>query len=222
MRLNLKALVVALAALALAAVPLAATANAAPLFHSEENPTAILSVGPRAGHEHYMKFPNQLGGFVTLTCNSATGTEKGFTLPSNQIAYNPGYGECKMAGETAFYVNPECIYQFTLQPGSNPPTAVMNIICPSGGEITFETAKCVVHIPPQTSLQHVIFTNTGGLIEPERDLDATISISALEYKLTPGCPGVLKSETKKTGTYTEETTVTANNAKSELQGLWIE
>lgn len=221
MRIKIKVLSLALIAVAAAiGVPMALAA--APEFNAEESPAKIYGVGNKPGHEHHFKFPNQVGGFVTVVCEKSTISITAHTVPTDTLTLVPNYSECKIAGETAFAERKGCEYKVKLVAASSPPTGKLDVVCPDGQGITFESAKCVIHVLPQTGRQHVVFSNTEPGDAEKRDVDATVSISDLEYKITPGCPGVFTTETKKTGTFTEELTLTADrNGKAEQQGFWV-
>jgi len=198
-----------------------AAAQAAPQFEAEAGTTGIHALGTRPGHEHYFSFPNQFGGIVNLSCNVSAAAFSKATFPGTTLSFVPSYSECTLGGEaTVKECFNECSYQFVLVAKSSPPTGTFSIVCPAGKEIKFEGPKCTVHIPPQTGRQHVVFSNTEPGLPAQRDIDATISTSELSYKLTPGCPGVFTTETKKTGTFTEEWTLVGTTPGIKA-GIWV-
>jgi hypothetical protein len=204
-----------LVALAISAVA-ASAAQAAPQFHVQE-PTATIT-GSRATGESF--FSTSVGK-LKCTKSSFTGFQEPTT--STTMTLTPEYENCTFLGlETTIKMN-GCYYVFHLVQGegSNPPTALMDIVCPKEKEITFEAGGCVVHIEPQTGLSHVVFDNQFPEGSPS-DMLATITVTGMKYTLTTGCPGINKNVTLSSGEYKETLTVRADDSNGKLQALWVE
>jgi hypothetical protein len=112
----------------------------------------------------------------------------------------PAYSGCSAFGFTSATVSTgKCTYEYK---GTTEGKATVDIVC-SSGEITVSTTGCVVHIPAQTGLSHVKFTNGAG------DVDQNMTITGIKYTQTAGCAG--GAVTKTNGTLTGESTIKATS-----------
>jgi hypothetical protein len=138
-------------------------------FHGEQSATAPLV------------FLMDKQGFTT-ECESATFagglTEKSSTILTSTVIY----AECISAGspglEATIAMN-GCNYQFHLPASGGQATA--DIVCPAGKEITISVGfgACVTHIPPQTGLSHVTFSN-----DTATSLHAEMTLTGMKATLT--------------------------------------
>jgi hypothetical protein len=200
-------------ALAISAVPAAAAQAAPPEFHFQQVPATITGSGT--------------GDFFTTSvgkmkcANSAFfGVQTGSTTTTT-MTLTPEYENCSFLGLAGTVELNGCTYVLHLVAGSSPPTALMDIVCPAGNQITFKAGGCVVHIPPQTGLSHVVFENLiieGG----PGHMQAAVTVTGIEYTLTAGCPGVSSTVTLKSGEYHASWTVKADDSNGKPQGLFVE
>jgi hypothetical protein len=97
-------------------------------------------------------------------------------------------------------------------------TSYTDIICPAGKEITVTTAACVVHIPPQTFIEHVLWSNQGGG-GPLLHITETITETGITYTETAGCsfPGKHTD-----GAVKGTETIVGENSKGKQEGIWVE
>ncbi|HEX8752683.1 MAG TPA: hypothetical protein VF731_04625 [Solirubrobacterales bacterium] len=198
----------ALAVFALTAVS-ASAAQAAPLFHVEEAPATI--TGEQIGTQVF----NTEEGKVECKVAKFTGTSNVTATATQELA--PEYKECTAFGFVGATVNPEgCKYRFNLVEGSSPPTATVDVVCPSGQSIKVSTLSCVVSVGSQTGLSHAVFANNGS--GETRDLKVSVTVSGVAYTASSGCskPGSFTN-----GTLNGEATVKADSGSSQ-QGLWVE
>lgn len=124
----------------------------------------------------------------TVTCKKASyhGTISG---PSTEVSATPTYSECLALGFTGTIDMNECTYKFKIG-GSGSTTSTVDIVCPAGKEITVTaiaagTTKCIIHVPPQTGLTHVNWTNVAG---PPKEITGDIEITNLKYSHTGTAP----------------------------------
>jgi hypothetical protein len=208
---NLKTLGLALiAVLAMSAVAVSAAQASEPEFHVEEA-SAIIK-GEQVGKNTL----TLTGGKVQ--CSSGTFEGEVSSTTFTELEVSASYGECIGLGlATVWHMN-GCKYLGRMVLGSNPPTTVTDIVCPAGKEITITIGKkCVVHIPPQKTIKHIVWDNSGS--GKNRDLVATVTEEGIAYTETPGCifPGTYSN-----GTYFATETHKAFNKSGSQVGLWAE
>jgi hypothetical protein len=206
---NLKALGLTLiAVLAISALAAAGAQAEAPEFHTEGEATSV-----KAEQVEQAVF-TLTGGAVKCT----TVTLEGTVGPTN-IEVGGSYEGCKYAGQAVVWDMNGCKYSSTMVIGSSPPTTLTDLKCPAGKEITITNTSsgCVVHIPPQSDIPHVIWANAGS--GSTRDLKNTITESGIKYTETSGClfPGTYSN-----GVYKGSETYKAFNSKGVQIGLWVE
>lgn len=201
-----------LSVLAISAASATAAQAAPPEFHFQEAPATITGSGTGD------TFTTSVG---KLKC--ATSEFFGFAefKTTTTLTLTPEYKKCTFLGlETEVETN-GCNYVLHLVEGSSPPTALMDIVCPKEKEITFKANGCVVHIPPQTGLSHVVFENLmieGG----PGHIQATVTVTGIKYTLTAGCPGISKNVTLNSGEYHGSWTVKADDSNGKPLGLFVE
>jgi len=209
MKFRLTTLWLAAIAIAVAAAMSASAASAAPLFHAESEPVTF------KGTSSNNTFITNAGE-VACSTSSFSGTNS--TKTSTTATLTPAYSGCKAFGLIGATVSTnECSYVFHLVEGSSPPTAIVDIECPAGNEITIEAIGCVVHVPAQSGLGHVVFANKGT--KATRGLEATVTVSGITYTATGGCPS---AGTASNGVYSGTVTIQGFNSSSIQQGVWVE
>lgn len=218
---NIKALGLALlAAFAFSALAVQ-TASADTTKHqfatTGEAPTVL--TGEQEAGEGKHKFTV---GEATLTCEHVTfsGTVSG--TEADHVSVVPSYTECHdSSGSVPVTVHVNgCTFTFhsdteeTGEGESATTHAPVDIVCPSGKEITITISEaekpCVVHVPPQTGLHGVTYTN---ITENEKDaVTVTATVNDIKATSTGGficLVSGLSSEVKEhKSVYTGATTVT--------------
>jgi len=166
-----------------------------------------------AAQEHFFLPPEQ-GGFTIATdtfliggglleCSSTTysGT-KASAEPTSTFTMTPSYGACKYGVATSLESN-GCSYLFHINNSGLPPTGgTVDIVCPAGKEMTFTSIpaqpRCVFHIPPQTGLNGVTYSNIGSGSTREITVRVETPVNSLKYSQTPGvifkCPAAMKTD----------------------------
>jgi hypothetical protein len=217
-------------AVVLALVAMSAFASmafaAAPEFHVESAPATLKGTQvQKTGEEtqpHFFKVTNQLGATISVECGAETsfaGTLS--TTTGTSAMLTPTYKGCKLAGLAATVDPNSCTFTFNAVAGSSPPTSTVDLICTTAGEeFTITRGTCVIHVPPQTGLAHVVYTNTGT--GTARDVDKKVTLTGIKYKITSGCPNQTVSEEHTNGEYKETVTVKATTSGGAAQGFWIE
>jgi hypothetical protein len=181
MRFKIRALALALMALAACSAVMASAAQAG-LFTAENYP-ATLTGTQLSGHK--FSFSNN----YSVTCANASFDAP---LPEAAVAITVGatYGECESnAGNEVTVQMTGCDYVFeslaTL--GEGEVDGRMHILCPDGGGIDFEDAGtgCEIKIGPQNFLNTLVFTNNGAA----GDFDVDIEVVNIAYGQNAMCPG---------------------------------
>ena len=150
--------------------------------------------------------------FGAITCKTASfvGEANGNGLASIEVT--PSYSGCLFAGVSAEVITNGCTYK--LFPGGT-----ADVVCPAGKEITVVsppagTVKCTVHVPAQTGLKSVTYTNLGS--SPTQEVTIAVNLSGIKYSETEGsglgkCPAS-NPVTQTGGTYTGKALATGENA----------
>jgi hypothetical protein len=138
----------------------------------------------------------------TVRC-STSNQEGAFSSTSfESLEVSASYSGCKAFGFlSATVAMGNCKYKFT-GAGQTGGKALADVVC-SSGEITVNTFGCVVHVPAQSNLSSVTFTNGAG------DVNASANLTGIHYTQTEGCPN--GSGTKTNGTLTGGATVKASS-----------
>ena len=203
---NLKVLGLALVAV-LAVTAVTASAASAASFTSESAKTTV-----SASQVGVQKF---IVTGLEVTCTTATfhgeieGTSAaGVTMTPTYTGCTAKAGifnvEAKVTGFGHYGEANKCDY-FIRANGKG------DLECPAGQEVTVDAGTCQVHIPSQTELGTITFTNgtSGG----KGDITASLNLSSVTANHTDGigCPFNGSGE-QATGTLTGEATVTGTNA----------
>jgi opacity protein-like surface antigen len=206
--------VLAVLAVAACAMTAVASASAVERFHSEGGPTTL--TGSQVGTDVFTTD----GG--TVECEEAkyTGTQANATATTITVA--PTYSNCSaLSGFASATIDMNgCEFKF------NEPSAKLegttDIVCPAGKEITvtassFGTSKCIIHIPPQTGLGTIEYTNEGT--GPTREVIIFGFLIGIDYTETAGTGfGACSANTGTNGTY--ECVITVTGAHSINGGPW--
>jgi len=210
---KLKVLGLALVAVCAMSAVVAASASAVE-FKSTKGTTVTLT-GAQHNGEH--KFTV---GFGTVNCTKAKFHSE-LTTPNSVATVTAEYGkpaggECVFAGIPAEVHMNEC--DFTLFANGN-----AAVDCPAGKEITVTAVqagvtKCVVHVPAQTGLTGVTYTNVGAGETEEVTMHLDIT-GQIKYSQTEGtglgrCPtldGATNGSYHGTATITGEETISPFN-----------
>jgi hypothetical protein len=207
---NLKALGLALVAVfALTAV--AASAAQAAEFHAEEAP--VFFEGSQV-EQHI--FTVDKG---TVKCNTATFTGSSATATTATVTLTPVYSTCKFAGTAADVKMNGCDYLFHL---SSATTATVDVVCSGGAEIEVEstTTNCIVHVPAQNGLSHVILASEGTTTT--RDITATVTVAGIHYTEV-GSECKFNGVATTNGTYNGTATIKGFKGQGGAQqGIWVE
>ena len=209
MRHNPKALgLVLVAALAMSAVAAASASAEAFDFYAEETPVTLKG----AQHSGEDVFTTTVG---TVKCNEATYTGSQGEPEASALEVAPTYSGCTAFGLSATLDMNGCKYRFTAGTfESGKPKGTLDIICPEGKEIAVTasflgTLKCTIHIPPQSNLGMITFTNVEGTA-PEVTVAVSIE-EELKYTHTAGTgSGACSSGSAENGSYTSAALIAGN------------
>lgn len=187
------ALVVALAMIAIAA----SVASAQTQFHSSASPNTLTGTQGATAD----KFTTTAG---SAECKKKTLNGEVISPTTTTVEVTSTYSECTLLSLPAVIATNGCKFLFHIDPNNlNVTTGTMDILCPAGKEITAtasvaSTAKCIVHIPPQTGLGTVTFSNS----KPKVHIAVNIS-GSIKYSHTEGSGiGKCASGSGTTGAYT--------------------
>jgi hypothetical protein len=153
----------------------------------------------------------------TFKCWVATYTGASITTPTTTVTITPKYTECNVLG---FQTNEPvdmngCDYLLHFGSGAAATTATTDIVCPAGKEITITamsvgTAKCTLHIPPQTGLSAIAITNIGS--GATREFELHLEISGIQESHTKGTGlGACTAGSAATGKFTGTITITGES-----------
>jgi hypothetical protein len=151
-----------------------------------------------------------------VKCTTATykGTQSTTSTTTIQVA--PTYSGCTFVGLNSTITTNGCEYLFHVPATAGVTTGTVDIVCPGTNEITVTApnpalgkAKCIVHVPPQTGLGVVTYSNLGS--GTTREVKVEVNLTGLKYSQTAGVAESGNCETKDnttTGTYVGGATVT--------------
>ena len=149
-----------------------------------------------------------------------------FTSPTSSILVTPFYAGCTFAGLFAAVEMNTCQFRVNFSAGTSTAGST-DIVCFPGQEITVKappigTAKCVIHIPPQTGLTKVSGRNVGSGIGRELTLD--ININNIKYSQTAGkaeTGNCATADSTTGGTYTGEDTFKGSHPLEGQVGIFL-
>ena len=202
---NAKVLGLALVAM-LAMSAVAASAASATAFDATSTPVKI-TASQEAENEHIFSVT-----FGNVVCKTATFSGEQTTSPASEIAVLANYEGCLFAGITAKVEMNGCEYVLKA-------TGKVDLACPLNKEVTVvapaapATAKCIVHVPPQTGLGTATYTAAGTANSQTEEITLDIGITGIRYSQTEGsglgkCP---TADNETTGTYTGKALATGEN-----------
>jgi len=221
MKKNLKVLGLALVAIMAMSAVISAVAQA-------ESPTFVLTAatGKFKGSSNDHIFTVQGGNVKCVENGGVKGARFEGTLTaekSTEVTVTAAYGNagkgCTAFGVAATVNMKSCHYRFTAVKGSNPPTALVDVICTTAGDeitVTASSLPCTVTVGPQTGLIHALLTNAGP--EPTH-VNAEITVGKIKYTASGvGCP---KPGTFEDGSYTGTVTLEGFDTTGKKVGLHI-
>jgi hypothetical protein len=198
MRLNLKALGLALvAALAMSAVAASAAQAANGKFRAQNNVEAVAKGAQEVGEGIDNYFEATAGEKVTCTTATYQATLK---EADTTLTVTPHYAGCSKGGTGVSVTLNGCHYLFhtsgTTVDGDTPGTA--DVVCPSGKEIVIAGpfGICKDHIVPQTGLTGVTFTNVAnGDVTVDVDITNQIHYTHEDNTFCPWTAGGTETRT---------------------------
>jgi len=149
----------------------------------------------------------------TVTCTTSTLSGSFTAASTTEQTATPTYGGCTAFGFVGATIAMNgCDYLFkgttTKAPEPAETLATVDIICPKEKEITVTAFTCVVHVEPQTNLEHIKFVNNKT--KTPDDVDAEATLTKIKYTPTSGCPGEFTpGKTTEDGTFNGKATVKA-------------
>jgi hypothetical protein len=165
-----------------------------------------LTFGTASGTVHAGQTTEQVfttnAGTVRCSTSTQTGSWSGNATVST-LEVTPSYSGCKAFGFLSATVDVNgCKYHFA---GGENTTGLVSIKnCTNAAkDMTVTTFGCVVHVPEQGPLSHVLYTNGAG------DVDVNAQLTGIKYTATEGCPN--GSGTFTNGTLTGGATLTAKD-----------
>jgi hypothetical protein len=168
---------------------MAASAAHAGTAHIGTNPAA-LTAHSETGQQHILSITG--AGIFNSVCDTATiqgqvGEGSG-TQTVHEATVTPTYSSCKLAGTNATVRTNGCQYTLT-GAGEGANTFSVDVVkCTTGKSIQIQTALCVVDVPAQNGLSHVVGTNLGG--EPNKEVTLNATVTGITAQQTgAACPG---------------------------------
>jgi len=184
--------------------------------------TPALGIGAQEGTD-VMKVD---GGEVKCTSRDYEGTVH--SSPSSQVRGKAKSKGCTFAGLAATVNMNECEYVTNFNATAGNTTLTQDVACPSGKEITITapsvgTAKCIIHVPPQTGLGPGSAANAGA--GTTREVTVSLNITNIKYSQTAGTAetgNCATADSTTGGTYTGSILFTAKNlAETSHIGIFL-
>jgi hypothetical protein len=206
---NLKVLGLALVAVfAMSAV--AASMASADTLKSEPSQTVTLKGSQEENDVFGITAGNTSCKQVTYTATTPTPTSSVAATPAYPEKTTGGEQNCTSLGFPAKIELNGCSYKFAIGAAT---TGTLDVVCPVGKEITVVASsggvtKCIIHVPAQTALGTITYTNVGA--GTTREVTVSAKITTLKYSHTAGEGlGKCTAGTGTTGTYTGKAVITA-------------
>ncbi len=204
---DLRFIGVALVALTMSAIT--ASVASADEFKSESAPVTLTGTGGATADSGSFHV-----GVLTCTAVDYKGTLSGASVTTIQLT--PIYTGCRLSGLMTLVSLNGCEFLFHIPAAAGVTTGTTDIVCPGANEITITSpnpvlgqAKCIIHIPPQTGLGVVTYSNLGAGMT--REIKAAMNLSGITYSQTAGIAESGNCETRDnttTGTYVGGVTLT--------------
>jgi hypothetical protein len=186
---KLKTLGLALVAIGAVGAVIASAASAGAL-HLGANPSVITAQN-EPGQQHVATIPGPPTTF-NIPCETATfeGTafQEGVQTQTIQVALvTPTFTQCKIAGVAATVQMNGCKYTAT-GAGQAANTFLIDIVgCTAGKQVQVKTATCIMDMPEQNGLSHIVMQNIEGTPNKKITLEATVS-GVTEVQTGAACP----------------------------------
>lgn len=146
-----------------------------------------------------------------MECKESSFTGSQTEKAKVEFELTPTYAGCTALGLTGTVDMNECKYRFTATKieALTKREGSMDIICPAGKEITItatagEVNKCTIHVPPQSGLRTITYTNVGA--GAAREITIDVNLTTIAYAHTAGT-GIGKCTTGAAENGTMETTI---------------
>jgi hypothetical protein len=200
------------AVFALSAV--AAPAASASGFEAETYPVSVFG---EANGQEFTVFSGTINCTVTF---SAT-----LTGASATLSVTVGYTNCTFAGLGVTTVNMEgCTFTFHVEAeippvGSKRFKASVDVVCPTGKEITVRTATCVVKVPAQTGLKGIELVDVG--VGATREVEVIANVNEITYNEGALCTKPGKHEKAAGGIYKGKVVLKGTDALSAQEGIFV-
>ncbi len=201
---NIKILVTtAAAAFALSAVAASMAVAAPDEFTSEGNAKVVLT-----GKQDTTNVFKTTAGSAECKSVTYSGTSES---PASVVKVTPTYSECTCIGVACTIDTNGCSFTlFAPETVEEPPssgkfvtTGKVTIDCTGSNEITLTSSKCIIHVPAQGPLGHILYKGTAA--GTTSSIDLTANVSGITYKHTEGS-GIGKCTTGMNNTGTLEGT----------------
>ena len=207
---NLKALGLALVAV-FAMSALAASGASAASFTAGEADTTISGVQKTT---HVFAVTG-----VETSCKKVSFSGTSSSVVQASITITPKYEECTAESiigtinvtVTGFGAG-ECDYRINA-------SGTADLECASGKEVTVDASTCTIHVPAQTGLSKLKFTNEGSGSSADVRVDVELEKITTNHTDGFGCPLTSGGESA-TGTLNGDTTVTGSGAGGSVAISW--
>lgn len=220
---NLKVLGLALVAM-LAMSAVASSMASADTFTGESSPVAL--TGSQEGNDVFtITAGNTTCKEVIYTGTSASGVTTVTAIPQYPEKTASGAQNCTSLGLPALVHSNGCSYLFHIGAGTE---GTLDIKCPEGKEVTVTagynvTTKCTIHVPAQTGLSKLTYSNVGTATGPTREVLVEAAITNLKYSHTKGTGlGACTAGSGTTGSYAGQARVTGEiDGSTEHVGIFL-
>jgi hypothetical protein len=149
-------------------------------------------------------------------CTTVTYKGTQATTSATTIQLAPTYSGCTDVGLNSTVTTNGCEYLLHVPATAGVTTGTRDIVCPGANEITITApnpalgkAKCITHIPPQTGLGVVTYSNLGA--GTTRENKVSLNLVGIKYSQTAGVAESGNCETRDgttTGGYVGSITLT--------------
>lgn len=198
---------IGLAGMAMLAMSAMAASAQAVEFHAASAPVTVTGEAEEA---HV--FTANAGN---ISCEEANFHGEQEETAAETLTITASYGRCTFLGVFGVPVNMNgCDYVFHA-------TGTVDVVCPTGNQITFSALSCQVSIGSQSGLEKVVYTNREDEFG-RRDVTVTPEVTGITYTQSALCPG--GAGTFHNGTYGPgaTTVVGEDPITSEPIDVWVE
>jgi hypothetical protein len=162
----------------------------------------------------------------TVKCTTTTFKGTVAVTETSEASVAPTYAGCTAFGFPAHIDVNGCTFLLKIGAAT---TGTADVVCPAGQEITVtattssvnSTLKCTVHVPAQTNLGTVTYSNTGA--GATREVLVAVNLAGnVKYSHTAGTGlGACTSGSAATGSYKGSVKVTGENAGGTHVGVFV-